>query len=129
MEFLDIEKARLMVYIVGGLCNENIGISTTQMKIVGCDWEGKEKTQPGTRGSCKNVPAHLLDVQVVEITDTTTNKRHDHIWTFSQGDRPLVQTIDLRSTGSADASIKEEIESSDNNSTTGIQSKENMKQY
>merc|ERR550539_1994737 len=84
--------------------------------------------QLDTRGIYTNVPAHLLDVQVIEIVDTTTKKRHDHIYDFFQDERPLVRTIDLRSTGAADASLEEEEESLAGNSTTGISSKDKIKE-
>eukprot|EP00559_Dactyliosolen_fragilissimus_P002088 CAMPEP_0184871508 /NCGR_PEP_ID=MMETSP0580-20130426/40756_1 /TAXON_ID=1118495 /ORGANISM="Dactyliosolen fragilissimus" /LENGTH=2372 /DNA_ID=CAMNT_0027374173 /DNA_START=995 /DNA_END=8116 /DNA_ORIENTATION=+ len=128
MDFVDTEKARLMVDVVGGLCNENIGISVILIKIVGCDGHKMKMTQVATRGIYNNVPAHLVDVQVVQIKDTTTKKRHKHIWRFFQGDRPLVRTIDLRSTGTADTAIEEERGSLSNNATTGINSKDDIKQ-
>ena len=91
INFMDISKAKLVVDVVGGLCNLNLGESTVQVNIVGCDWVGINTTQPGIRGSYNNVPSHLLDVEVIEITDSSaTKKRHDHIWSYFQGERPLV---------------------------------------
>mmetsp|Transcript_21609 Transcript_21609/g.27877 ORF Transcript_21609/g.27877 Transcript_21609/m.27877 type:complete len:1916 (+) Transcript_21609:457-6204(+) len=127
MDFVDTSKARLMVDVVGGLCNKNIGKSTVLVKVVGCDWEGMEKIQPDTRGLYNDLPAHLLDVEVVEITDSENN-RHDHIWEVFQGDRPLVRTIDLRSFGAVDESIEVERESLSGNFTTGIKAKDDIKE-
>merc|ERR1712038_741772 len=70
----------------------------------------------------------LLDIQVVEIVDTITEQRHEPIWAFFQGEQKLVRTIDLRSTSAANASLAQEEESLKSNSTTGIQSKDNIKQ-
>merc|ERR1712183_855639 len=89
MDFVDTQKARLMVDVVGGLCNKNLGTSVVQVKIVGCDWNSDPMTQTGTRGIYNNVPAHLVDVQVVDITDPTTDKRHEHVLTVF---RPLIRT-------------------------------------
>ncbi len=129
MDFRDTEKARLMVDVAGGLCNETLGESTVMVKIVGCDWPGKTMTPQLGRGIYNNVPAHLLDVQVIDITDTVTKKQIDHIWNFFQVEHngPLIRTIDLRSTGASDASIEGERESLSSNSTTGIKSKDDMK--
>ncbi len=127
MNFVDTQKARLMVDVVGGLCNKFIGESKIQFQIPGCDWKAPEQIQSAPRGIYDDVPAHLLDVQVVDITDSA-GERYDHIWDFFQGEQPLVRTIDLRSTGAADAALQEERESLSSNSTTGIKSKDDIKQ-
>ena len=129
-DFVDVQKAHLFVDVVGGLCNKNLGTSTIQVKVVGCDWERQTYPQLSTRGVYDNVPAHLLDVQVMEIENPSKEPpaRIGNIWNIFQGDRPLVRTIDLRSAGTADAAIEGERESLGGNYTTGINSKDNIKQ-
>ena len=39
-DFWDVQKARVIVEIVGGLCNKKLGTSFVNMKILGCDWTG-----------------------------------------------------------------------------------------
>eukprot|EP00957_Ditylum_brightwellii_P147826 11257625-Ditylum_brightwellii.AAC.1 len=109
-DFVDVEKARVIVEIVGGLCDKRLGRSTVHMKIVGCDWNKVTKpqlvdletfTQSGPRQIYNSVPAHLLDIQVREIRDRD-NGNIEHISNFFQGTQPIVRTIDLRDTNAAD---------------------------
>lgn len=108
-DFMDVEKAGLVVDVVGGLCDIPLGTSSITTTIVGCNWDGGEPyTQDGnTNNIYNNVPAHLLDVKVTDIRDAE-GERIDHIYDFFQGDEPLVRTIDLRSTAGVDSALEEE---------------------
>eukprot|EP00957_Ditylum_brightwellii_P147540 11235948-Ditylum_brightwellii.AAC.1 len=94
---MDVEKARVIVDIVGGLCDKQLGTSTVHMKIVGCDWNKIATPQPGDLNTFtqngpthiyNNVPAHLLDIQVTDIKNRN-GERIYHIFNFFQGTRPL----------------------------------------
>ena len=47
-DFEDIEKSRVIVDVVGGLCERILGNSVVHMKIVGCDWNKFDPTSSGS---------------------------------------------------------------------------------
>eukprot|EP00957_Ditylum_brightwellii_P185215 14104426-Ditylum_brightwellii.AAC.1 len=109
-DFVDVEKARVIVEIAGGLCDKRLGRSTVHMKIVGCDWnkvttpqlvELETHIQYNQKHIYNSVPAHLLDIQVRKIQDRDSGNI-EHISNFFQGTQPIVRTIDLRDTNAAD---------------------------
>ena len=67
MDFVDVTDARLIVDIVGGICNKKFGVSKVRIKIVSCDnWKGLTYTQGDTRKNYQSAPAHLLEVHVMD---------------------------------------------------------------
>ena len=134
-DFEDIGKARVIVDIVGGLCERNLGNSVVHMKIVGCNWNKIDPnssgsystyTQTETRKFYNSVPAHLLDIQVLDLTDGN-DKRIEHMYNFFQGKKPLVRTIDLRDTKSADKALYGAEESEGETTSKGIAQEDNLK--
>eukprot|EP00957_Ditylum_brightwellii_P075844 5764265-Ditylum_brightwellii.AAC.1 len=127
-DFVDVEKSRVIIEIVGGLCDKRLGESTVHMKIVGCDWNKvtthqpvdlETYTQSVPRQIYSSVPAHLLDIHIRKIHG------RDHISEFFQ---QIVRTIDLRDTNAADVAIEKAEESeSPTNTSKGITEEEELK--
>ncbi len=91
--FIDTSMADLTVQVVGGQCNYTLGKSTIQVKLPGCNWEGKQFIQRNNTQQ-HSVPAHFVSVQVVDIEDYD-DKRKKVMWEFFQGTSPQERTFNL----------------------------------
>ena len=80
--------------------------------------------QGQARAVYNSVPAHVLDIQVIELDNNSV--RNGDIWTYFQ-DPSKVRTIDLRSTDIADEAMEEEEDSMIYNTTKGLQDEEDLK--
>jgi len=121
-DFIDTSKAHLFVEVVGGLCDRGIGTSIIQINIPGCDWnpfkteyiESDTKTMTRTRNVCNNLPAHRLEVQLMDIRDDQ-DSRHQHIYEHFQGPQPESRIIDLRDSVTVDNAVEKEKNISESN--------------
>jgi hypothetical protein len=97
-DFQDISKAKLRVEVVGGKCNTILGKSSVLIKVANCVWQPEPFIQSDNIIDFTNIPAHIMNVQVLDVVDSE-DSRIFPIWQFFQGTNPLVRTIDLRDTG------------------------------
>ena len=82
--------------MAGGECSKPLGKSRINVKIDGCDWQGRTYDYSGIRKEY-NVPPTLVKVQV-------TSNEYPHIESYFQnGDSPRTESIDL-----TDEHIKED---------------------
>ncbi len=91
---------------------------------MGCPWEGKtERRTIGEQEAFSNiyrgVPAHFLQIEVIEIEDDN-DTRIDNIYNFFQDTSPVVRTIDMLDFPGQEEKIKEgEKTQADGNGDTG----------
>jgi len=126
-DFKDVQKARLFVDVVGGLCEKRLGNTQIQIQMRRCPDSGFLTYDHNVvRDVYNNVPAHQLDVEVVEVFKSNGEERNGKIWEYFQSP-PIIQTIDLRSTGIVDKSLEEENNSILTNTTKGTKNEENVR--
>ena len=94
-DFQDVSKAELRVEVVGGKCNRFLGKSSVLIKVANCVWEPEPFVQSDNIFDLPNIPAHIMNVEVVDVVDLDESTIFP-IWKFFQGTNPLVRTIDLR---------------------------------
>jgi len=89
--------------VAGGLCNVNLGPTSLQISIAGCEWS-QDIQQDEYEKLHQDLPAQLLNIEIIEI------HHHTHIQEFFRGTNPIVRTIDLRDTEGEDALLTEELD-------------------
>ncbi|GFH43554.1 hypothetical protein CTEN210_00027 [Chaetoceros tenuissimus] len=124
-DFQDVSKARLFVEVAGGLCDLNLGISEIQIRVKGCHEDlqkrgylGEPKEQNTVRGVYDDVPAHFLEVKVLNVRKNTESKEEiGEVKRYFNGEDPVVRTIDLLNTAEEDDAEDELIVTEDKGST------------
>lgn len=80
-DFIDITQVPLDIEVVGGLCDKKLGTSKIQVSINGCDphkiWKKAINQQVFRERHL--VPAHLIDVRVLDVAHENTGKSHGQI--------------------------------------------------
>lgn len=117
-DFVDVSKAKVRVEVVGGKCNKFLGKSSVLIKVANCEWEPEPFVQSDNIIDFTNIPAHIMNIEVVEIVDSD-DSRIFPIWQVFQGTNPIVRSIDLRDIEKEIDEIKNESNSSLNQTTTG----------
>lgn len=79
--------------VAGGYCNYDLGESTIEVNIMGCQWS-KELKQTEYRAAHQSLPAAILEVQVTDVRNDFGNSR-EYIKDAFQ-DPPIIRTKDLR---------------------------------
>ncbi|CAB9519117.1 Cupin superfamily protein [Seminavis robusta] len=97
-DFLDVAKAKLVVEVVGGLCNKTLGVSQLEATVNGCDrknWK-KDLSQQFFKGE-HWVPAHVLDLKVVNMSNDAKSDFSKILDFFATNN--MTKTIDLLEAG------------------------------
>ena len=119
-DFQDVSKAELRVEVVGGQCNKYLGRSSVLIKVANCVWEPDPFVQSDNIIDYTNIPAHIMNVEVLDVVDSDASTIFP-VWQFFQGTNPLVRTIDLRDVEQVKKEV--ELEGSSANTDTGKEDK------
>jgi len=117
-DFEDVSKAEVRVEVVGGKCNKFLGKSSVLIKVANCVWEPEPFVQSDNIIDFTNIPAHIMNIEVVDIVDSDESTIFP-IWQVFQGTNPIVRSIDLRDVGAELENEQTAVESSSSRTDTG----------
>jgi len=101
----------------------NLGKSTIQIQIPGCNWF-RTVEQENYESLHQGVPASLLEVQILNIKDTVGNDIQ-HLTDYFQGDQPVLKTINLLNTQTEEDALTQSVAiDQSRNENTGIEKEE-----
>lgn len=94
-DFEDVTKAKLHVEVAGGLCNKQLGTSLIKISVAGCDWDPQPITQSGWMKEHWNIPAHVMNVEIQDIRDSSSGSRILPVFMKFQGMNKITYTTDF----------------------------------
>ena len=92
-DFQDISKVELRVEVGGGQCNKYLGNNSVLIKVANCVWEPYPFVQSNNIIDYRNVTAHIMNVEVLDVVDSDASTTFP-VWQFFKGANPAVVVYD-----------------------------------